>query len=101
MNQLDITTALILPPLENGDQVFPALVSGLLPTGMRGLVLAALVAALMSSIDSTLNSASALPKLDFFKPILPELTPRQLAWIGRSAILLFMLLSAAVVLVFR
>ncbi len=91
-----VVATLILPPLENGDQVFPALVSELLPVGLRGLVLAALVAALMSSIDSTLNSAAALLTLDFIKPLRPELTPRQLGWIGRGAILLFMLLSAAV-----
>lgn len=86
----------ILPPLAQGDQVFPALISELLPTGIRGLVLAALVAALMSSIDSTLNAASALLTLDFIKPSRPELTPRQLGWIGRGAILLFMLLSASI-----
>ncbi len=86
----------ILPPLENGDQVFPALISELLPVGLRGLVLAALVAALMSSIDSTLNAASALLTLDFIKPMRPGLTPRQLAWIGRGAIGLFMVLSAAI-----
>jgi SSS family solute:Na+ symporter len=91
-----VVATLILPPLDNGDQVFPALVSELLPIGLRGLVLAALVAALMSSIDSTLNSASALLTLDFVKPLRPELSPRQLGWIGRGAILLFMLLSAAV-----
>jgi|GEM_PF-2848154 len=50
----------------------------------------------MSSIDSTLNSASALLTLDFIKPSRPQLAPRQLAWIGRGAILLFMLLSVAV-----
>lgn len=86
----------ILPPLDNGDQVFPALIGELLPVGLRGLVLAALVAALMSSIDSTLNSASALLTLDFIKPLRPALTPRQLAWVGRGAILLFMLISAGV-----
>lgn len=91
-----VLATLILPPLDNGDQVFPALISELLPVGLRGLVLAALVAALMSSIDSTLNGASALLTLDFIKPLRPELTSRRLAWIGRGAILLFMLLSAAV-----
>ena len=91
-----VLATLILPPLENGDQVFPALISELLPVGLRGLVLAALVAALMSSIDSTLNSASALLTLDFIKPYRPDLTPRQLGWVGRGAILFFMLLSAAV-----
>lgn len=91
-----VMATLILPPLDNGDQVFPALVTELLPVGLRGLVLAALVAALMSSIDSTLNSASALLTLDFIKPMRPGLTSRQLAWVGRGAILLFMLLSASV-----
>lgn len=91
-----VLATLILPPLAHGDQVFPALISGLLPTGVRGLVLAALIAALMSSIDSTLNSASALLTLDFIKPSRPQLAPRQLAWIGRGVILLFMLLSVVV-----
>ena len=91
-----VVATLILPPLENGDQVFPALIGELLPVGLRGLVLAALVAALMSSVDSTLNASAALLTLDFIKPLRPELSPRRLAWIGRGAILLFMLLSAAV-----
>lgn len=91
-----LMAVMILPPLENPDQVFPALVSELLPAGLSGLILAALVAALMSSVDSTLNSASALLTLDFIKPLRPGLKPRQVAWIGRAAILLFMLLAAAI-----
>jgi SSS family solute:Na+ symporter len=91
-----VIAVLILPPLENGDQVFPALISELLPAGLSGLILAALAAALMSSIDSTLNSASALLTLDFIQPWRPGLKPRQLAWIGRGAIGLFMLLAAAI-----
>jgi len=91
-----VLATVILPPLEQGDRVFPALIGELLPTGLRGLILAALVAALMSSVDSTLNSASTLLTLDFIKPSRPELTSRQLAWIGRGAILLFMFLSAAI-----
>jgi SSS family solute:Na+ symporter len=86
----------ILPPLDNGDQVYPALIAELLPAGLSGLMLAALAAALMSSIDSTLNAASALLTLDFIKPARPRLSPRALAWIGRLAIGLFMLLSAVI-----
>jgi SSS family solute:Na+ symporter len=91
-----VIAVLILPPLDNGDQVFPALISELLPAGLSGLILAALAAALMSSIDSTLNSASALLTLDFVKPLRPGLRPRQVAWVGRAAILLFMLIAAAI-----
>jgi len=91
-----VMASIFLPGLEQGDQVFPALIGTLLPTGLAGLVLAALVAALMSSIDSTLNSAATLVTLDFIKPMWPRLTPRQTTWIGRAAILVFMVLSALV-----
>jgi len=91
-----VMAGVFLPGLEQGDQVFPALIGTLLPTGLAGLVLAALVAALMSSIDSTLNSAAALVTLDFVKPLWPKLTPRHTAWIGRTTIVVFMVLSALV-----
>jgi SSS family solute:Na+ symporter len=91
-----VMAGVLLPGLERGDEVFPALVASLLPAGLAGIVLAALAAALMSSIDSTLNSAATLVTLDFIKPLHPELTPRQTAWVGRAAIVVFMLLSALV-----
>ena len=49
---------LIYPELPRPDLVFPTLMFDLLPTGLLGLVLAGFIAALMSQIDSTLNSAS-------------------------------------------
>lgn len=55
----------VFPGLERGDQVFPTLVRELLPVGLRGLVLAGLLAAIMSTIDSTLNAASAMVAYDF------------------------------------
>jgi SSS family solute:Na+ symporter len=85
---------LAFPGLERGDQVFPTLISSHLPTGIRGLVLAGLIAAIMSSIDSTLNSASTLVTVDFFQRRRPDMTPRQVAWVGRAAIVVFMVLSA-------
>jgi SSS family solute:Na+ symporter len=91
-----VMASVFLPGLEQGDQVFPALIGTLLPAGLAGLVLAALIAALMSSIDSTLNSAATLVTLDFVKPLWPKLTSRQTLWIGRAAIVAFMVLSALV-----
>lgn len=91
-----VMATVFLPGLEQGDQVYPTLIATLLPPGLAGLVMAALVAALMSSIDSTLNSAAALVTLDFVKPLRPEITPRQTVWVGRSVIALFMVLSALV-----
>jgi len=91
-----VMASVLLPGLERGDEVFPALIASLLPAGLAGLVLAALAAALMSSIDSTLNSAATLVTLDFIKPLYPDLTSRQTAWIGRAAVVVFMALSALV-----
>jgi len=85
----------LYPNLENPDQVFPVLVTELLPVGILGLVLAGLIAAIMSTIDSTLNSASTLITIDFIKPTRPNLTPKEVGTIGRVTTLVLMLLAAA------
>ncbi len=85
---------IVYPGLESGDAVFPTLITHLLPAGVVGLVLAGLVAAIMSSIDSTLNSASALVCLDFIQPRRPDLSSEQVARIGRIAIIGFMIFAA-------
>ncbi|WP_022836210.1 sodium:solute symporter [Salisaeta longa] len=85
----------LYPNLSQPDQVFPTLVTDLLPVGVLGLVMAGLVAAIMSSIDSTLNSASTLITIDFIKPNRPELTPKQVGRIGRITTLVLMLVAAA------
>jgi len=83
----------IFPDLDNSDLVFPTLVLNLLPIGVLGLVLAGLLAALMSSIDSTLNSASTLVTMDMVSKLKPDLTSEQLMWVGRVTTFLFMLLA--------
>ncbi len=55
----------VIPDLPNADMVFPTLASTVLPAGLTGLVLAGLMAAIMSSVDSTLNSSSTLVVHDF------------------------------------
>ena len=49
------------------DQAFPLLASYLLPEGLRGLVLAGMLAALMSSLASLFNSTATLFTVDFYK----------------------------------
>ena len=83
----------IFPDLDNSDLVFPTLVLNLLPVGVLGLVLAGLLAALMSSIDSTLNSASTLVTMDMVSKLKPDLSSEQLMWVGRVTTFLFMLLA--------
>lgn len=80
--------------LERPDTVFPRLIATYAPPGLAGLMIAGLMAAIMSSVDSALNSASTLVIADFVQPRRKELTPRQLARLGRGTTLLFMALAA-------
>ena len=80
--------------LDRPDMVFPTMVTKLLPVGVIGIVLAGLIAAIMSSVDSTLNSASTLVTCDFILPLKPDLTPKQVAKVGRICTVVFMIIAA-------
>ena len=67
----------------NGDTVFPSLVQTLLPMGFRGLVVAGMIAALMSSLASLFNSVSTLFTVDVYQKLRPQTPPRRLVAIGR------------------
>ncbi len=75
---------------ENTDLIFPTLMFDLLPVGVRGLIMTALVAAIMSSVDSTLNSASTLVTMDFIKKLKPRASNRALVIAGRVVTFVFM-----------
>ena len=85
----------LLPNLESPDQVFPALVQEFLPIGLTGIVLAGLISAILSSVDSALNSASTLLTLDFIEPAMGrDLEPQESRRIGTFATLGFMVIAA-------
>src|ERR1700690_3037116 len=67
----------------NGDIALPTLILNLLPIGLVGVMIAALLAALMGAMSSVFNSASTLVTLDFYKKIKPDATERQLVGFGR------------------
>lgn len=73
----------LLPDLDRPDRVFPTLVATYAPAGLAGLILAGLLAAIMSSVDSALNSSSTLLTLDFIQPRRADLDVNALARIGR------------------
>jgi SSS family solute:Na+ symporter len=64
---------------------FPLLVTTILPIGVRGLVVAGLLAALMSSLAGVFNASSTLFTMDLYKKIRPEATTHRLVWVGRVA----------------
>jgi solute:Na+ symporter, SSS family len=69
----------------NGDIAYPTLILNLLPTGLVGLVLAALLAAVMGAMSSVFNSASTLVTLDFYKKLDPSASESKLVNVGRVA----------------
>ena len=64
---------------------FPTLVSNLLPIGLRGLVLAGMLSALMSALASLFNSTATLFTVDFYKRLRPQSSERHLVLVGRIA----------------
>jgi SSS family solute:Na+ symporter len=73
----------VLYPDISGDEAYPTMILRLLPTGMTGFMVAALMAALMSSLAATFNSASTLVTFDVFRVLRPAATEAQLVRVGR------------------
>ncbi|WP_299894974.1 sodium:solute symporter [uncultured Aquimarina sp.] len=72
---------------------YPVLLFQLLPVGVLGLVVAGLMAAMMSSVSATFNSASTLVTMDFVKQIKPGLTSQQLVRVGQITTIILVVLA--------
>lgn len=88
-----IAYALFRDQLKTPDFAYPTLILNLLPTGLVGLVMAALLAAVMGAMSSVFNSASTLVTLDFYKKIRPQASEGQLVNFGRVATGIMVLLG--------
>ncbi|QQS35394.1 MAG: sodium:solute symporter [Ignavibacteriales bacterium] len=78
--------AVALYPEISGDEAYAALVAGdLLPVGIKGLVVAGLLAAIMSSLAGAFNSTAILFTNDFYKIRYPGANERKLVLVGRLA----------------
>jgi len=86
--------------LDSPDKALPTLVAALLPVGLKGLVAAGLLAALMSSLSSVLNSCSTLITLDIYKKLKPQASERHLVVVGQSATAVLVLFGLALVTAF-
>ncbi len=76
------------------DFTYPTLIFELLPPGLLGLVVAGLLAAMMSSISATFNSASTLITMDFVKKFKPDMTSQQLVKSGQISTLILVILAS-------
>ena len=70
---------------ENAQAAFPLLVAEILPVGVRGIVVAGLLAALMSSLAGVFNASSTLFTMDFYSRLRPGASEQHLVWMGRVA----------------
>ncbi|MDH4089298.1 MAG: sodium:solute symporter [Cyclobacteriaceae bacterium] len=77
----------------NADYALPAMITGFLPVGLKGLAIAGLLAALMSSLSSAFNSSSTLFTMDFYKQFKPKASEHELVWVGQFATVALVLLS--------
>lgn len=76
--------AAVLYPEITGDEAYPALLAGnLLPIGIKGFVLAGVLAAVMSSLSSVFNVAATLYTNDIYKPKHKDASERKLVLVGR------------------
>ncbi|MBN1507091.1 MAG: sodium:solute symporter [Sedimentisphaerales bacterium] len=76
-------TAAQLPADVTGDKVFPYFIMSQLPAGVTGLILAALISAAMSSLDSDLNCLAAVGVEDYYRRFKPAATDRQCLTLGK------------------
>ena len=80
---------------------FPLMVQHVLPVGIRGLVVAGLLAALMSSLAGAFNACSTLFTMDLYNKLRPGASQHQLVWIGRVATTVMVLIALVWIPVIR
>ena len=90
------TLAFVLFQTEIGEDTkltLPYMIDSLMPVGLKGLIIASLLAALMSSVGAAINSASTLFSIDIVARLKPETSDRQLVFIGRVTGFVVMVLA--------
>lgn len=74
---------------------YPRLVMSVMPVGLRGLMMAVMIAALMSDLDSIFNSASTIFTLDIYKMLRKQVSSRELVIVGRLFVVFMVVISIA------
>jgi SSS family solute:Na+ symporter len=79
-----IAALVLVPNLDRPDRAYPSLMA-MLPTGILGLVFAALVAAIIASTGSKINSIATIFTMDLYRSMKPDTDQKKLVFIGRCA----------------
>jgi solute:Na+ symporter, SSS family len=77
------------------NSAFPTLVTRLMPAGLQGMMIAAMLAALMSSLSAVFNSSSTIFTMDFYRKFKPRASERELVRVGRLTTVVMVVLSLA------
>jgi SSS family solute:Na+ symporter len=86
--------ALLAEEISKGDEVFPYFIATQVPVGLKGLIIAAILAAAMSTVDSALNCSATVLLLDFYKRYLnPKIGDRESVVFLRSSTVVWGLLG--------
>jgi solute:Na+ symporter, SSS family len=86
---------------DNAQQAFPLMVAHVLPIGVRGLVVAGLLAALMSSLAGAFNASATLFTIDFYGRLRKNVSQERLVWVGRVATAVMVLIAVCWIPVIR
>src|SRR3954471_4362859 len=78
---------------DRAQAAFPLLVMHVLPIGVRGIVVAGLLAALMSALAGVFNASSSLFTMDFYSRLKPGASQEQLVWVGRVATVVMVIIG--------
>ncbi len=88
--------------IQNPEEVLPTVLVNVIPTGMKGLLLAGLIAAAMSTFDSVVNSGAAYWVKDIYqKFIRPDADEKKLIWHSRMASLVIVIVGLALTYAFN
>ena len=87
-----IAAVILVPELAKPDQAYPSLMT-LMPVGLKGIIFAALVAAIVSSLASMTNSVSTIFTMDIYKDKRPNETQSHYVKVGRSVSLLALVIA--------
>lgn len=87
-----IAAVVLYPNLAEADKAYPSMME-LMPVGIKGLVFAALVAAIVSSLASMTNSISTIFTMDIYRPIKPNESQQHYVGVGRVATVIALVIA--------
>jgi SSS family solute:Na+ symporter len=90
----------LFPDLKKPDQAYLMLVKTLIPTGLKGLVLAGMAAALMATVSTVLNATSTLLTIDLYKKLRPRAGDREQVLVGMITGVIVLTISVLIAFVY-